>query len=87
MVDMETCTKIQSFNEIDTAVFLKAGLHLWVGFFVEWTLQSCYIRRFTIPKIRLFNTTKPLTPPEIDLALPARATLNSKRIRLWLRYE
>ena len=55
MVGMETCIKIQSFNKIYTVVFLKAGLHLWVGFFIEWTLQSCYIRFFAIPKIRLFN--------------------------------
>ena len=55
MVDMETCIKIQSFNKIYTVVFLRAGLHLWVGFFIEWTLQSCYIRIFAIPKIRLFN--------------------------------
>jgi len=55
MVGMETCIKIQSFNKIYTVVFLKAGLHLWVGFFIEWTLQSCYIRIFAIPKIRLFN--------------------------------
>jgi len=38
MADMETCTKRQSFNKIDATVFLKAGLHLWVGFFIEWTL-------------------------------------------------
>ncbi len=55
MVDMETCTKIRFFNKIDTAVFLKAGLRLWVGFFVEWALQSCYIRYSAIPKIHLFN--------------------------------
>jgi hypothetical protein len=55
MVDMEICTKTQSFNKIDTIVFLKAGLHLWVGFFIEWVLQSCYNQRFMTPKIRLFK--------------------------------
>lgn len=42
MVGMETCIKIQSFNKIYTVVYLKAGPGLWVGFFVEWILQSCY---------------------------------------------